>query len=85
MKKFDIKKWQDKYLSEGVSNYLRLKRTITLKDVKGKRVTLQKGSSGKHERFGWDEDIMTFGNHKFNASPGSEWEKKVKRDDLDIY
>ena len=84
MKKFDIKKWKDKYLREGVSNYLRLKRTITLKDVKGKRVTLQKGSSGKHERFGWDEDIMTFGNHKFDASPGSEWDKKVKRDMISV-
>ena len=84
MKKFDIKKWQDKYLREGVSNYLRLKRTITLKDVKGKRVTLQKGSSGKHERFGWDTDIMTFGNHKFDASPGSEWVKKVKRDMISV-
>jgi len=85
MKKFNIKEWRDKYLKEGVSNYLRLKRTITLKDVKGKRVTLPRGAQGKHERFGWDQDIMTFGNHKFDASPGSEWEKKVKRDDLDIY
>ena len=63
MEKFNIKNWQDKkghkrtlgQINE-VSNYMRLKRTITLKDVKGKRVTLQKGMTGTHVRFGWDED-----------------------------
>jgi len=71
-------------ISEGVSNYIHIERTFTLKDMKGKTVTLKKGMVGTHVRIGWDEDVMTFGNHKFDASPGSEWDKKVKRDDISV-
>ena len=52
--------------------------------MKGKTVTLRKGMTGSHTRYGWDEDVMTFGNHKFDASPGSEWDKKVKRDMISV-
>ena len=91
MKKFSIKDWQDKtghkrtlgQINE-VSNYIHIEKTFTLKDMKGKTVTLRRGDVGKHERFGWDEDVMTFGNHKFDASPGSEWDKKVKRDMISV-
>ena len=75
---------QLKKLKEGVSNYIHIEKTFTLKDMKGKTVTLRRGDVGKHERFGWDEDVMTFGNHKFDASPGSEWDKKVKRDMISV-
>ena len=91
MEKFNIKNWQDKkghkrtlgQINE-VSNYIHMERTVTLKDMKGKTVTLRKGMTGTHVRYGWDEDVMTFGNHKFDASPGGEWGKKVKRDDISV-
>ena len=83
MKKFNIKEWKDIYLNE-VSNYIHIEKTFTIKDMKGKTVTLRKGQVGTHKRIGWDEDVMTFGNHKFDASPGSEWSKKVKRDMISV-
>ena len=58
-----------------------MERTVTLKNIKGKTVTLRKGQVGKHERFGWDEDVMTFGNDKFDSK---EWDKKVKRGDFSV-
>ena len=71
---------ESKYLNE-VSNYIHMERTVTLKNIKGKTVTLRKGQVGKHERFGWDEDVMTFGNDKFDSK---EWDKKVKRGDFSV-
>ena len=88
MKKFSIKEWQDKtghkrtlgQINE-VSNYIHIERTFTLKDMKGKTVTLRKGMTGTHVRYGWDEDVMTFGNDKFDSK---EWDKKVKRGDFSV-
>jgi hypothetical protein len=71
-------------IKEGVSNYIHIEKTFTLKDMKGQTVTLRKGQVGTHRRISWDEDIMTFGNHRFDASPGSEWSKKVKRDMISV-
>ena len=80
LKKFNIKEWQDKYLNE-VSNYIHIEKTFTLKDMKGKTVTLRKGDVGKQVRYGWDEDVLTFGNDKFDSK---EWDKKVERSDFSV-
>ena len=91
MEKFNIKNWQDEkghkrtlgQINE-VSNYIHMERTITLKDMKGKTVTLRKGDVGKQVRYGWDEDVLTFRGHDFDGSPGGEWDKKVKKGDFSV-
>ena len=79
MKKFNIKEWKDIYLNE-VSNYIHIEKTFTIKDMKGKTVTLRKGDRGTHVRIG-SSDIITFGSHKFDSK---EWGKKVERSDFSV-
>ncbi len=71
---------ESKSLNE-VSNYIWMERTVTLKDIKGKTVTLRKGDRGTHVRIGWDEDIIKVAGHEFDTK---EWDKKVKRDDFSV-
>ena len=87
-KKFNITDWQDKtghkrtlgQIGEGVSNYIHIEKTITLKDIKGKTVTLRKGDKGTHKRIG-SSDIITVAGNEFDSK---EWNKKVEREDFSV-
>ena len=87
MKKYSIRDWQDKkshkrtlgQINE-VSNYIHIEKTITLKDIKGKTVTLRKGDKGTHKRIG-SSDIITVAGNEFDSK---EWNKKVEREDFSV-